>query len=312
MILDAPGAARRALHLASSRYPDQSRRAFAQKLIVPTIEPRFSIERARKCFTIGSCFARNVEEILERQGVRLPTREFASPRSEWPWRKNGLLNEYNPGTITQRIVWALKKEPFSEETLIETPRGVIDLLLPASTYVDDVSRARAVERRRQIDAVYEHLSSSDLVLLTLGTIEAWYDRRTELYLNRKPPSTALDRWPERYLFRRLDFAETRALLEEAITGLVASGVERILVSVSPVPLNTTFSGCDAYTANVYSKSVLRACAEDLLRHPQVDYLPSYEMVMSGGPNAFGPDNMHVLEEVVEQVIQSLLSAYIHD
>ncbi|MCA9656720.1 MAG: GSCFA domain-containing protein [Myxococcales bacterium] len=85
-----------------------------------------------------------------------------------------------------------------------------------------------------------------------------------------------------------------------------------MIAVSPVPFNTTFSGRDAYCANTYSKSILRVCAEELAQHPEVDYCPSFEMVTSGGADVYGEDNIHVVDAVVERVVETMLRAYFHD
>src|SRR3546814_10223688 len=39
-------------------------------------QPRFKIQKGATIYTIGSCFARNVERSLKRQGFRVPTAEI--------------------------------------------------------------------------------------------------------------------------------------------------------------------------------------------------------------------------------------------
>lgn len=309
MEIEASRAMKRARSLTNSAFPGHGQRRFEHRLIVPTIAPRFTVGKRTRCFTIGSCFSRNIEETLEHWGTILPTRGFKSPKSEWPWRSNGLLNEYNPGSIAQRVVHALRGEPMSVDTLADTPRGVLDLLLPSPHHAEGVSRARALVRRQEIHKVYAQLRGSSLVIITLGMVEAWFDTHTALFLNRKPPSTLVESNPGRYVFRRMTGAEVSRELERTVAALIDAGIERILISVSPVPFNTTFSGIDAYTANLYSKSVLRVCAEELLHHPQVDYCPSYEMVISGGPEVFEEDNIHVKNGVVRHVVETMLEVY---
>jgi len=287
-------------------YPSKLDPRYNLGLIYPSLEPRFFIPQNCTIFTIGSCFARNIEEKL--QGFSLPTRSFSVPKTEWPNRPNGLLNEYNPGTICQRIAWALTGKSFDKSGVIEEGAGYVDLLLPACT---PVTEERIFQRRNDIDSVYKFLLASDVVIITLGLIEAWYDCRSSLYINRMPPAQAIKREPDRFELHILDYDESYSLIELAISKLIASGCRKIILTISPVPLRTTFSGKDCVIANSFSKSVLRVCAERLYRkYTEVDYFPSYEMVISRGQDAYVGDNIHVKDEVVGSVTDYMIKRFI--
>lgn len=289
------------------RFPDKDEARFREDLLFPSLRPKFAVETPAKVFTIGSCFARNIELALEGHDIELPTMDFSVPPSEWDFRPNGILNEYNAGTISQRVLSALGGGPDPEETMVDTKDGTLDLLLPAG---HPVTRERAFERRAEIEAVYREMASSDLVILTLGLVEVWFDEQTGMYLNRMPPRQHIKRDPERYTFRRLDVFDALPLLEKAMRALVDAGMGRILITVSPVPLGTTFTGDDVVVANGFSKAVLRVCAERLAKDfPEVDYFPSYELVTSGGVHAFNDDNIHVRSDVVNRVTAHMLDAY---
>jgi hypothetical protein len=63
-------------------------------------------------------------------------------------------------------------------------------------------------------------------------------------------------------------------------------------------------------ANSYSKAVLRVCAHRLATDlPEVDYFPSYEMVMSRGLANFSNDNVHVQDEFVREIVDTMLESY---
>ncbi|QIN84019.1 hypothetical protein GBA63_16230 [Rubrobacter tropicus] len=308
MKLDALEALKVTRSNANKRFPNEEDPRFVGDLLFPSLKPKFLLNAPARVFTIGSCFARNIELALaDHDGIELPTSAFSVPESEWEFRPNGLLNEYNPGTISQRILSAVGSEDEPEETIVKTRDGFIDLLLPGGS---PVTFERAVERRSEIRGIYESLVSSDLVIITLGLVEAWFDEEIELFLNRMPTRQDLRSQPDRYSFHRLGVSDALPLLDRAFGGLVEAGVERVLLTVSPVPLGTTFSGGDVVVANSFSKSVLRVCAEELSqKYPQVDYFPSYEMVSSGGLGAFNPDNIHVRDAVVRRVTGHMLDAY---
>ena len=46
----------------SLRFPDKADNRSRDGILFPAIYPRFSLAGAKKIFTIGSCFARNIEE----------------------------------------------------------------------------------------------------------------------------------------------------------------------------------------------------------------------------------------------------------
>lgn len=299
----AAAAANRAAEGARARFPDRADPRGAGLLLLPELRPSFAMTPGEKVFTIGSCFARNVENRLHER-FEIATRRFSVPDSEWPAGRNGILNEYNPGTIAQRITRAVHGTPAPPETVVPEGDKFMDLLLPGPGCAP-VTKERAFERRDEIDALYAELPAADVIVVTLGLIEAWYDHELDTYLNRMPAREAIA--SGRYDFVVMDVDEAMALLEPAFRLLEG---RRTLVTVSPVPLNTTFSGKDVIAANTYSKATLRVCAEHLSALPGVDYFPSYEMVLSAGLRAFNEDNVHVRPGIVRQVVAHMLDSYV--
>jgi hypothetical protein len=274
-------------------------------LILPKINRRFAIDSQSSIFTIGSCFAREIEEKLV--NYDLPTRGFSVPESEWPFRPNGLLNEYNPGTMHQRVVYSVSGSDYPIETLVKSGSGYVDLALPGGAAV---SYERAIERRDEIKKIYSRLKDCSVVIITLGLIEAWVDQEYEVFLNRMPPFDVLRRSGSRYAMRVLDVFDAFPLLEKAVIALSKTGT-KILLTVSPVPLQTTFSGQDAVVANSFSKSVLRVCAQRLFeKYINVDYFPSYEIALSAGLSGFHKDNVHVPEEIVARITAHMMGNYV--
>lgn len=270
----------------------------------PELRPSFQLDRGSSVFTIGSCFARNIEKHLWRAGYKIPTWEFEAPAGEIP--RGGavrLLNEYNPGTIGQRIERAYSGDPQPDDTLVETEDGWVDLLLSGSL---PVSRERGRERRREIDDIYRALPVADVVIVTLGLTEAWLDTATGTYLNCMPPKELLT--GDRYRLELMDVTDAWPLLEAAFALLKDNG-QRAIVTVSPVPFAASFSGDDAIVANAFSKAVLRVCAQRLAAWPNVDYLPAYETVTWGGLTSFQDDNLHVEDEAVGAIVDWVTASY---
>jgi hypothetical protein len=142
-------------------------------------------KRKYKVFTIGSCFARNIEEALsDIPNIVIPTLSFSVPKEEWPHRPNGILNEYTPGSISQRILYTCKQLSFRDEAIFEIKPGqFIDCLLVSTQY--PVTRERAFQRRKEIEELYLNLLDSDILIITLGYVEAFMYKN--IWINRLPP-----------------------------------------------------------------------------------------------------------------------------
>jgi len=287
----------------ASTFPGRGGRMIGQ-MLRPAITPGFVLPDGAGIFPIGAYFARAIEDALT--GFTVPTLDFSTPEEEGTTRPNGLLNESNPGTTAQRILHAFGQGAAAPETIVVADAGMIDLLLPGGSAV---TVERAGQRRAEIDAVYARLPDCAAVILSLSHIEAWFDRDTKTYLNRFPPPEVLRRENKRFVLRVLDLKQAYQLLEPAVALLADRGI-KVLLSVSPMPLQTTLSGVDAVSANMYSKSVSRVCAQMLCeKFTGVDYFPSYEMAMSAGLAGFEDDHIRVRDPLIGLINQVMLEHY---
>ena len=305
--IDGAEVFRRALKNRARTYPgaDDARLA-ADRLILPAVTPGFRIPAGSGVFTIGSCFARNVEDALVDRGLVVPTVAFSAPGEEAKGRSNRILNQYNPGTMLQCVAGGVPPDA----ALFPAADGLVtDPLL--STGGRPVTRDRALQRRDEIARLYaDGLADCATVVVTLGLVEAWFDRDHSLWLNETPPHRLLRSDPGRFEFRRLGVDACRALVFDLMARLTEGRRRNVILTVSPVPLQVTFAGGDAVTANAYSKAVLRVVAELAAgAFDGVDYFPSYEIVTTLGRPAFMGDNVHVRQAVVDRVIGHMTEAY---
>ena len=239
------------------------------------------------------------------------SKRLVSPAVEWPFRPNGLLNKFTTPSMLQELSWL--EAPPRDPSLLFAPEsgGVVDLQLAPSS--KPVTPERALERRRYLTGDYfARVSQASVVVLTLGLNEVWRDEANDAWLNTSPPLPVARAEPDRFTLTVTGVAENVAALEGVRARLKAANPDlRLVVTVSPVPMNTTFSGADVLMANTLSKSVLRAAAQTFAdAHADVDYFPSYEMVMLGAPRkTFLADRQHVADRVVARVIEAFLGAY---
>lgn len=276
----------------------------------------FRFSRDDLIFTVGSCFAREIEKALSALDFTLPTTRLRMPADERvSVVPNEILNKYTTSAVVNELRWGLGLVPYPKDGFLRVRDDLVhDPHLNPSA--PPVTLERAMQRRQQINDLVGTLPSCRIFILTLGLVETWFDAKTGLYLNGTPPRPALTAEPDRFSLHRQSYEDIRADLETIFQLLTDHGHPnfKMLISVSPVPFKATFSGQDAIRANTYSKSVLRAAAEEFCAsHNNVDYFPSYEMVtLSDRVNAYLDDQIHVKPPMVSRIMGLALSKYVED
>jgi len=276
-----------------------------------THTPKFPLFQTDSFFCIGSCFARNIEEHLIYRDIAVKSRRIIAPRVEISARPNGLVNKYTTHAIAQELEWVVRPPVRYGDLVLETEMGWRDLLLAPT--IAPVTQERAEARRRYVTETYfDRLRSVDVVILTLGLNEVWRDGLHQIWLNAPPGLGNVRRERDRFSVYSSDVASNLEALEttRAHLKVINPGV-RIIVTVSPVPMGVTFFDQDISVANTNSKSVLRSATQTFANsHSDVDYFPSYEMVtLSDRAAAYGPDFLHVRNEMVEHVIETFFQTY---
>jgi hypothetical protein len=288
-------------------------------LFTPGVTNTFTISRRDRFFAIGSCFARGIEGAMKGRGLDVVSAandfdafELANPQVTGL----GFTNKYNTHAILNELRWALDPKadfPFESIYEIDDERSVDPHTNPTLKLV---SFDRTVERRRTITDVNTRIAGCRVVVITLGLVEAWRDEKADVFLNATPRPEMLAREPDRYTLHVLDAADNLANLEATQRLLQAHGHSdvHIVVTVSPVPLMATFTGRDVVTANTYSKSTLRSAAEEwAAAHSNIDYFPSYEIVMNSDRGlAWADDGRHVQGDVVRHIMGVFADAYLED
>lgn len=240
----------------------------------PGFTPSFAFAPGATVFTIGSCFARNVQAALLARGFRIPTREFWSDVRSTRATDNWILDNYGVPAICNEIAWALgEAAPHDPNVhLFEVyPGRFCDLHL--SSRVPLCSFEEAVARRDRIFKASRSILEAEVIVMTLGLVEVWWDKAASAYLNTRPNEAVLLTNPERFELHILDYNDVLAWLERIfdIVFRRCRPATNVILTVSPVPMGATYGGDDVCVANQYSKSVLRAAAEVMRRnHARID------------------------------------------
>jgi hypothetical protein len=317
--IDLEDALSRSTRNRASRWPERRGENRLEPECWPEFAPRFRLATAARVFTIGSCFARNVEHHLSALGFDVPTRRFLDENIK-AGRHGGdeILNKYTPPSIFQELAWTKKiMERDRTVTMEDVEKLLLDLgegrvvdLQHRLTNQYGVTRDEALAQRRDLYRLFENAFDSDVVVITLGLIECWFDRQTGQYVEFGP---FLRKHNDggRFVFRRLGFNEAYDFTNHALDLL---GPRNVLLTTSPVPLARTFTSDDVIVANTYSKSVLRAVAGEIAdARANVDYFPSYESVMLTKQNyVWAEDLTHVDGAFVGRVVSRMSERYVED
>lgn len=272
----------------------------------------FRFETDAKIFTAGSCFARNIERSLRKMDYNIisSSDEFYNPFPERHAFQR--FNKYTIHSILNEMEWALGERSMnSAELMCPTKDG---LYCDTQTSGDSLAAPldEMVHFRKTFNTTFAKVADADVVILTLGLAECWRDDVTGEYLNRFPGATAIKNNPDRFSLHVLDhddiydgLARTHRLIEKYNSNF------KMLVTVSPVPLDRTFRPQDILAANCYSKSVQRAAVEKFVKDYPADYFASYETVTLSDMSYAWSDHdfRHVRREMVDILMGRVLEQY---
>ncbi|AFU97748.2 GSCFA domain-containing protein [Simiduia agarivorans] len=284
--------------------------------------PSFKIGSDSSVYTVGSCFARNVERSLLECGVDLIGQDF-SIDSNYLLESVGFmgnqvnnrsaLNKYSTFSICEEFERVLlHKEVLDSGFIRISEDGWIDPQL--ASVLRPLPFSELLKVRQSVDSLVGEVVKADVIFITLGLNEVWFDNHTKTYLNSSPPPSLLRSDDSRFTFAAPDIIEVYEKLSSTVD-LISRMSEKdpkFVVTVSPVPMSTTWTSSDVVVANTISKSSLRVCAEKLTNDfGNVDYFPSFEMVLnSPRALAWGDDELHVRPQMVDFVIGNFVERYV--
>jgi GSCFA family len=233
----------------------------------------------------GSCFARNISNHLASIGFN--TSDQREKNIHVSSMGEGLVNVHS---IAQQFRWALDSW---------TPPSNLWYGYDAEEF--DSSEDVRIQTRKVF-------LGTEVFILTFGLSEIWYDEITGGVLWRAVPMKHYD--ASRHKFRVCTFLETKECISE-IVRLIAQRVPeaKIVITVSPIPLITTFRPVSCITANTVSKSLIRGAVDETIRElsaenrNKVYYFPAFELINECFPNRFVEDGRHLHPMIVPSVMR---------
>lgn len=281
---------------------------------------KFQLKKSDRFFTIGSCFARNVERALIAEGAEVLNASCKIPGEYYveggTVDRNSALNAYNPHSMRDLVRFTEMKGWREIGALhVDSEKDLwADMMLSG---LRPLSSAELADVRQRLHDVYGRIREADVLILTLGYTESWFDTVSGVFTNRSPATAKQTaKFGDRFQFFNADCASVIEAIEAIVAEVRVKTRNRakVVLTVSPVPLSGTYSGADIICANAYSKATLLSAARQVAtRHDFVDYFPSYEIVSLAKPAvAWREDGAHVRQEIVDQVIRKFTDSYILD
>ena len=167
---------------------------------------------------------------------------------------------------------------------------------------------------KQLNNLRMQVRDEDLFVFTLGLAMCWFDRASNVPVINPDPKNLQD-----YEWRIVDAAENEAALVYIVDALRQLNPSiKIVLTVSPVPLNRSPGFESSVAADCISKSTLRVAVHNYLaKQPDnVFYWPSFEIVRWLGahlPPVFGEDDgllRHVNQSMVNVITTLFLKHFV--
>ncbi len=256
-------------------------------VVIPSYANKFSYQQP--LVLLGSCFAEHI-------GEKLADHKFTICQNP-----TGIC--YNPATIVQSLMRVLRQQHFSEDELFEAG-GKWHSYAHHGRFSQADAPSTLATINGELAEAYCHLQKASHLILSLGTAWVFEEIESGKIVNNchKQPAS---------LFRRYRLSTEQMVQElEAVLKLLweLNPSVEVVFTVSPVRHLK-----DGAHHNQLSKASL-LLAVDCLRkqHPQIQYFPSYELVLDElrDYRYYAKDMAHINELGIEYIWEKLTHSLI--
>lgn len=293
-----------------SSHPNHAVNRLKDRFFDPVTTLKLELSKGSNFFCIGSCFAREIEDSLTVHGVNAATktrfiardliRDFRI-RQPHTGRPYAFLNRYNAPSMLLEMENILGASELGGDLLYGTDEKVQDAHY--TPLFDELNYEQTLSRRNLVRSIYQQcFDDSNVFVFTFGLCEAFFDTRAGKYANITPNPRRIN---DDLAFRWIGFEENKEVVVKLIKLItVEKPSARIILTVSPVPLDVTFTTEDVILANMRAKSTLHAAVtETCSMFDNVFYFPSFEMVLNSETNAAWKwDRKHVGDDMVNAIV----------
>lgn len=254
-----------------------------KNLVSMYADPQQFIFPDTRFFSMGSCFARNVSASLEDSG-------YYSFHTE--------VSEYINTTFANRVFtdWLLEKCSTSHTERVE----------------------EIISGRTTREEILENINNANVYIFTMGVVPAFFERESGDFVMPRPTAINARSLAEKFKYRTTGVQENLENIEYIINSIRSINPDlKVVLTVSPVPIQATFEFGSAVGADCLSKSTLRIVAHELMQKELggIIYWPSFEIVRWLGCHTgpvFGTDDgaaWHVSESLIDTIVQIFIETY---
>ena len=242
---------------------------------------------------MGSCFSDNIGAKLRAAMMLVDVNPFGTV--------------YNPLSIADSVVRLINNEPIAGMDLF-LQNGLWNHYAFHSRYSMADKDATLQRMNQRIERGHEHLRTSQVLVLTLGTAMTFRLRSTGQVVNNchKVPSHQF----VREMVSVHDITQALAVMCQRLRQFNPD--LRIIFTVSPIR-----HIADGLEVNSLSKATLRVAIDQVIQgsnDPLVSYFPAYEIVMDDlrDYRFYATDMVHPSEVAIEYIWQAFQAAYFDD
>ncbi len=236
------------------------------------------IRKTDKIFTLGSCFAHRIADVLRERGM-----------------------DTNHLEVSETV-----NTTFANRSLFEFLMGAQDC---AEFWREELDR-----RKQEPATILGRLKEAAAVIYTLGVCPAFFDRTTGAFVPHSVSTLKTRDFAQSNIYRMTTVEENVSNMGAILDMLSRlAPAAKVVITLSPVPLSATFESDSAVVSDCISKSTLRVAAAEICALRNVLYWPSFEMIKWVSPHRapfFGGDDgnsAHISDEIVRAVVDAFIT-----
>lgn len=292
-------------------------------LLDPISSPPFSISTSDRIVTAGSCFAQHVARFMSGSGFNHHITEQAHPiiPSDLATKHNyGMFSARYGNIYTAKQLKQLLERaygtfiPQMKSWKARASEGVVDPFRPQIQPGGFVSEAELeADRASHFASIRRAIEEMDVFVFTLGLTEAWVDTRDGAVFPIAPGISGGEYDPETVAFKNFNETEVSEDLIAALSFIREKRPDiKIILTVSPVPLNATYEDRHVLVSTVLSKAILRVAADKCVEAlDNCVYFPSFDIITSPHVRGkyFDTDCREILPAGVNHVMRLFLKHF---
>jgi hypothetical protein len=288
--------------------------------------PRGVIDTKSKIYSLGSCFANELNNHLLKLGnytvpslsndiYSLFSDESKQDTSWGAWDIRAHLQYFNVISILQEIerslgVWEIDTPNLAKVVHPETNRTLYQdpyrRMVFSDTPADAILLAKSISK-----SMRQSLDNTEAIIITLGLIEAWETMDGKIACNE--PSYGGGCRKPFLKFKLLTLQENLIALEKIVQLIQTNyGNKPIILTVSPIPLARSFQyDKDIYVSNMESKCLLRTAISECVKDKDnVFYFHSYEICKKDEEKVFLKDGRHVDPDFIPKILETFKEMFV--